>query len=91
MAKLINLSVFRKFSESSSFGGILLLLCVALSLIIANTSLASGFERLLKNEIGFASTSIHLKYSVLTWINDGLMAVFFLLVGLEIKREIVEG
>lgn len=91
MAKLINLAVFRKFSESSSFGGILLLLCVALSLIIANTNLASGFEKLLTNEIGFASTSIHLKYSVLTWINDGLMAVFFLLVGLEIKREIVEG
>jgi len=91
MAKLINLTVFKKFSESSSFGGILLLLCVALSLVIANTGLASGFQDLLESEIGFSTDAIHLNYPLLIWINDGLMAIFFLLVGLEIKREIVEG
>ena len=91
MAKLINLKVFKAFSDSSSAGGMLLILCVIVSLIIANTGLASGFEDFLATNVGFASQSIHLDYPVITWINDGLMAVFFLLVGLEIKREIVEG
>lgn len=91
MAKLINLKIFKKFSESSSSGGILLLLCVALSLTIANTSLASGFDSFLNEDIGFSFKALHLNYPVIIWINDGLMAVFFLLVGLEIKREIVEG
>ncbi|PZR19518.1 MAG: Na+/H+ antiporter NhaA [Flavobacterium psychrophilum] len=91
MAKLINLKIFKRFTESSSFGGILLIICVILSLIIANTELSTGFKNFLSSEIGIANDSIHLKYPILTWINDGLMAVFFLFVGLEIKREIVEG
>ena len=91
MAKLINLKIFKAFSDSSAIGGLLLILCVILSLIIANTGLASGFADFLATEIGFSTDSIHLTYPVLIWINDGLMAVFFLLVGLEIKREIVEG
>lgn len=91
MAKYINFTVFREFFRSSSAGGIILLLCVALSLFIANSSLANGFSSLLNQELGFKTTAVHLKYPVLLWINDGLMAIFFLLVGLEIKREIVEG
>lgn len=91
MAKLINLSVFRKFFRSSSAGGIILLVCVAISLIIANSGLAESFEALLETNLGYENESIHLRYPVLLWINDGLMAIFFLLVGLEIKREIVEG
>jgi len=91
MAKGINLKVFSHFFRSSSAGGILLLLCVALSLIIANSGAAGWFSSLLNTTIGFETGDIHLRYPVLLWINDGLMAVFFLLVGLEIKREIVEG
>jgi NhaA family Na+:H+ antiporter len=91
MTGIINLTVFKKFFGSSSSGGILLLICVALSLTIANTGLAGDFEYFLSSKIGFENAVLHLNYSVLTWINDGLMAVFFLLVGLEIKREIVEG
>ena len=91
MAKLINIKIFRKFFSSSSSGGILLLLCVVISLTIANTGLADNFESLLQTGLGFETTAIHLKYPLITWINDGLMAIFFLLVGLEIKREIVEG
>lgn len=91
MTKLINLKIFKRFFSSSSAGGILLLICVAISLTIANTSFAGSFENLLNREIGFANDSLQLRYPVLLWINDGLMAVFFLLVGLEIKREIVEG
>ncbi|MBW1653949.1 Na+/H+ antiporter NhaA [Flavobacterium plurextorum] len=91
MAKLINLKVFSHFFRSSSAGGIILLICVLISLLIANSGWSDGFKELLNFELGFNSSSLHLKYPVLLWINDGLMAVFFLLVGLEIKREIIEG
>jgi NhaA family Na+:H+ antiporter len=91
MAKLINLKIFPHFFQSSSAGGILLLLCVAVSLIIANTTLAEGFANLLNLKLGFETGGIHLRYPILLWINDGLMAIFFLLVGLEIKREVTEG
>ncbi|WP_312399041.1 Na+/H+ antiporter NhaA [Sphingobacterium sp.] len=91
MSQLINLEVFKNFFKSSNAGGILLFICVILSLIIANTSASGSLQSLLDTVIGYESESIHLNYSVLLWINDGLMAIFFLLVGLEIKREIVEG
>jgi NhaA family Na+:H+ antiporter len=91
MSKLINLTVFREFLKSSFAGGIILFSCVILALVVANTSLYDGVMEFLNHEIGFESSGIHLKYSWLLWLNDGLMAIFFLLVGLEIKREIVEG
>lgn len=91
MSKLINLTVFREFLKSSFAGGIILFSCVILALAVANTSLYDGVMEFLNREVGFESGSIHLKYSWLLWLNDGLMAIFFLLVGLEIKREIVEG
>ena len=91
MAKLINLHSFKKFFQSSATGGIILIICVIASLIIANTGAGPGFETLLSTEIGADIAGIHLRYPVLLWINDGLMAIFFLLVGLEIKREMVEG
>jgi NhaA family Na+:H+ antiporter len=91
MSQLINLNAFKDFFRSSNAGGILLFICVILSLIIANTSLASSLQNFLDYKIGFENPSVHLNYSILLWINDGLMAIFFLLVGLEIKREIVEG
>lgn len=80
---------FQKFFRSSKTSGILLILCVFLSLIIANTSSAEGFQNFLDTKIG--TEIFHLNYSLSVWINDGLMAIFFLLVGLEIKRELVEG
>jgi NhaA family Na+:H+ antiporter len=91
MPNLINLNIFTRFFKSSSAGGIVLLLCVAISLVIANSDLANGFVELLNTEIGFNTEDITLRYPVLLWINDGLMAIFFLLVGLEIKREVIEG
>lgn len=91
MTKLINLHIFNRFFHSSSAGGIILLFCVALSLFIANSGWSDDFQYLLNVEFGFNTEAIHLRYPVLLWINDGLMAIFFLLVGLEIKREIAEG
>lgn len=87
----INLLIFKVFVKSNNLGGVLLFLSVILSLIVANTSFASFLQNLLDTTIGFENDYIHLDYTTSIWINDGLMAVFFLLVGLEIKREIIEG
>ncbi|CAD0008684.1 Na+/H+ antiporter NhaA [Flavobacterium chungangense] len=91
MTKLINLKVFSHFFRSSSSGGIILLIFVIISLFIANSGWSDSFKEILNLNLGFNTDSVHLCYPVLLWINDGLMAIFFLLVGLEIKREIIEG
>jgi len=88
--KGMNLSLyFKKFFRNSQVSGIILILCVLVSLLIANSPAAAGFQSFLDKEIG--TQFLDLKYPISIWINDGLMAVFFLLVGLEIKRELAEG
>ncbi|MFC2450406.1 MAG: Na+/H+ antiporter NhaA [Flavobacteriaceae bacterium] len=74
---------FKEFFSNSQSSGILLVFCVLISLMIANSSVSAGFQSFLDQAWG--------PYSVSVWINDGLMAVFFLLVGLEIKRELLDG
>lgn len=91
MSRSFNLNAFKDFFRSSSSSGIILFACLILSLIIANSGWGNGFNSILDTQIGFENSSIHLRYSLALWINDGLMAIFFLLVGLEIKREVVEG
>ncbi|WDF67841.1 Na+/H+ antiporter NhaA [Sphingobacterium oryzagri] len=91
MGQLINLSVFKSFFKSSNAGGALLFIAVIISLLIANSRFATSLQALLDVNVGWENAQIQLRYPVLLWINDGLMAIFFLLVGLEIKREIVEG
>ncbi|WP_395807042.1 Na+/H+ antiporter NhaA [Daejeonella sp.] len=91
MVRTINIKPFKDFFRSEQIGGVILIVCVIVSLIIANSNLGAAFENLLSTKIGFSSSAIVLEYSVSLWINDGLMAIFFLLVGLEIKREIIEG
>lgn len=86
----MNLSLyFKKFFNNSQASGIILIFCVLISLLIANSSVAGSFQNFLDKEVG--THLFDLNYPVSIWINDGLMAVFFLLVGLEIKRELVEG
>ncbi len=91
MAKIINLKPYKNFFKSESTGGILLMLCVVISLVVANSSVGEDFNNFLSHQIGIKTSTIDLKYSILLWINDGLMAIFFLMVGLEIKRELLEG
>jgi len=91
MQRVINLKPFRDFLRSGAAGGVILMICVAVSLAIANSPAGVAFEELLHYKAGWNTGNIHLQYPVRTWINDGLMAVFFLMVGLEIKRELLEG
>ncbi len=76
-------SVIQKFIASEASGGIVLMVAAALGMIVANSYLAHDYEHILHLKVG--------GLSVLHWINDGLMALFFLLVGLEIKREMLVG
>lgn len=86
----MNLSLyFKKFFNNSQSSGIILIFCVLISLLIANSAAAENFQHFLDQEVG--THLFGLEYPVSIWINDGLMAIFFLLVGLEIKRELVEG
>ena len=89
--KLINLRAFKNFFQKSSSSGIILLFCVVVSLLLANSPVAKEFSHLLETDLGFNIGAVQLRYPVILWVNDGLMAIFFLLVGLEIKREVIEG
>jgi len=91
MSKNINLTVFTKFFHSGKVGGIILLICVIISLAIANSGLVTAYADFLATSFGFSNGMVDLTYTTSAWINDGLMAIFFLLVGLEIKRELLEG
>lgn len=87
----------RMFFQFEATGGILLVVAAALALLVANSSLYGIYDYFLNHmsfTIGFEDEQgegLFLSKSVLLWINDGLMAIFFLLVGLEIKREFVRG
>jgi NhaA family Na+:H+ antiporter len=91
MIKKVILSPFQKFVKIESFSGILLLSATVIALIWANSSLGDSYQALWKYEIGFNTPGFELKKPLLLWINDGLMAVFFFLIGLEIKRELLIG
>ena len=91
MKKSFNRFVFAKFFQSGKIGGIILIICVLISLGIANSAIGEDFSNFLAQQIGVETSYINLNYSLSAWINDGLMAIFFLLVGLEIKRELIEG
>lgn len=76
-------SALRRFLDNQSSAGLILMGAAALALVAANSPLWPAYDGLLRTYVGPMSVS--------HWINDGLMAVFFLLVGLEIKREVLDG
>jgi Na+:H+ antiporter, NhaA family len=76
-------TTFQRFAESEASGGLVLMGSAALGMAVANSALGGTYGEILHTKVG--------GLSVLHWINDGLMALFFLLVGLEIKREILVG
>lgn len=88
---LLILLPFQRFLRTEASGGILLLAATVLALILANSPLASSYDAVVHAEIAISFGNLHLTESFVHWINDGLMALFFLVVGLEIKREVVAG
>jgi len=84
-------SALRAFLSSGAAGGILLMVAAALAMIIANSVFAQDYTHLIHAVTGPELTPKLGPMTLHLWINDGLMAIFFLLVGLEIKREFVDG
>jgi len=80
-----------RFIRHEASGGMILILAAALALVLDNSPLAWLYDSLLNTPMVLQIGALELRKPLLLWINDGLMAVFFLLVGLEIKREMIRG
>ena len=89
---MINVSqeYIKKFFKLEASAGILLMLSAILAIIFANTGLNHYYEMLLSTPVEVRIGQLQVAKPLLLWINDGLMAVFFFLVGLELKRELVK-
>ena len=81
----------QSFLRLESSAGILLMLAAALALIASNSPLSSYYGTLLTTPVEIRVGALEIAKPLLLWINDGLMAIFFFLIGLEIKREILQG
>ena len=82
---------FQTFFKLEAAGGVLLLLCAAAALILANSPLAGEYFDLWQTIVTVGAGGFIIAKPLLLWINDGLMAIFFFVVGLEIKREVLVG
>ena len=85
------LTALREFLKMESASGILLVAAAILAMVVNNSPLSSLYDHLLSMPVEIRVGAVHIDKPLLLWINDGLMAVFFFLVGLEIKREVLEG
>lgn len=79
------------FTHVESASGILLLVCTAIALIAANSPMAEAYAAFWNHEFRFSIADFELAYPLWYWVNDGLMPIFFFVIGLEIKRELVIG
>jgi Na+:H+ antiporter, NhaA family len=83
--------LFLEFFDSEQSSGIILIFCTIVSILIANSFLGKDYLHFWHTEVGFEIGTLTLKYSIEHWVNDGLMAIFFLLIGLEMERELYIG
>src|SRR4051812_17716005 len=83
--------LFKEFLKTEKAGGFILIGCTILSLGFANSPLSNGYLQLWHHHLDLSFDNIHLDHSLEHWVNDGIMVIFFLLVGLEIKRELYVG
>ncbi|OGT25254.1 MAG: Na(+)/H(+) antiporter NhaA [Gammaproteobacteria bacterium RIFCSPLOWO2_02_FULL_42_14] len=83
--------LIREFIKLESAAGTILFLTAVLAILVDNTPFAAGYEAFFKTIISFSIGQFQLSKPLLLWVNDGFMSIFFLLVGLEIKREMMEG
>jgi NhaA family Na+:H+ antiporter len=87
----MRLAAVREFFEMEAAGGVMLIVAAALAILVANSPLAAHYQAFLDVHLAIRLDSLAIDKPLVLWINDGLMAVFFLLVGLEIKREFIAG
>jgi len=86
-----NDSYIKDFFKQESAGGILLMVSAVIAIILANTPLSTYYNLLIDTPVAVQVGALQIDKPLLLWVNDGMMAVFFLLVGLELKREFLEG
>ena len=84
-------SLIQRFFQLEAASGLLLIAAAVLALLISNSPFAHFYSSLLDVPVAVQVGALNIAKPLLLWINDGLMAIFFLLVGLELKRELVEG
>jgi len=85
------LSPFQRFVKAESLAGILLFGATIIALVWANSPYADAYEKIWQMKLGFVAGDFRLEKPLILWINDGLMAIFFFLIGLELKRELLNG
>ena len=85
------LGAIDRFFKHDAFGGILLMASALAALMVANSSLQPFYDAFLGSKLSITLNGEGLAKPLILWINDGLMAVFFFLIGLELKREMLEG
>ncbi len=83
--------ILEEFIRKESSGGMVLIGATLLALLLSNSAVAGLYTALLHLPLGVRVGALHLDKSLYHWVNDGLMAIFFLLIGLEVKRELLEG
>ena len=91
MIRKVILTPFQKFVKIEGLSGILLFGATIFAMLWANSGYSDVYEWLWDFKIGITSDSFSLSKPLILWINDGLMAIFFFLIGLEIKRELLIG
>ncbi|WP_145574004.1 Na+/H+ antiporter NhaA [Yersinia mollaretii] len=84
-------NMIRQFLRQEAAGGMILIFAAIVALFMANTSLQGIYHSFLDVPVSVKIASLDISKPLLLWINDGLMAIFFLVVGLEVKRELMEG
>ncbi|MCA5920638.1 Na+/H+ antiporter NhaA [Pectobacterium brasiliense] len=86
------ITMIRRFIQLDAAAGVMLMMATVLALTFANWSVtAAGYQQFLMMPVEMRFGALEINKNLLLWINDGLMAVFFLLIGLEVKRELIEG
>ncbi len=85
------MKIIDDFIKKESSGGILLMFTTLLALVLSNSPLSAWYQSFLHIPMEIRVGSLHLDKSLYHWVNDGLMVIFFLLIGLEVKREVLEG
>jgi Na+:H+ antiporter, NhaA family len=84
-------NLFKGFFDSEKVAGLVLLICTVISLVIANSAVGDSYIHFMHQKLDLSFSGVDLNYTLEHWVNDGLMAIFFLMVGLEVERELYVG